>query len=131
MFFKISVLKNFAIFTRKHLCWSLFLIKLRAFRPSGQKSMGPHFWWSPILFPKKLSQKNICSYHFIKRFKYGYFLRIFGNNPDQLIREHLSASTFKTDWSIFRINKDSRWRFSWTSTIKTLERHRLRHYFLV
>ena len=27
MFFKIGVLKNFAIFTGKHLCWSLFLIK--------------------------------------------------------------------------------------------------------
>ena len=30
LFFKIGVLKNFAIFTGKHLCWSLFLIK-----PSG------------------------------------------------------------------------------------------------
>ena len=29
MFFKIGVLKNFAIFIGKHLCWSLFLIKLR------------------------------------------------------------------------------------------------------
>ena len=28
-FFKISALKNFAIFTEKHLCWSLFLIKLQ------------------------------------------------------------------------------------------------------
>ena len=27
IFFKIGVLKNFAIFTEKHLCWSLFLIK--------------------------------------------------------------------------------------------------------
>ena len=27
MFFKIEVLKNFANFTGKHLCWSLFLIK--------------------------------------------------------------------------------------------------------
>ena len=27
MFFKIGVLENCAIFTRKHLCWSLFLIK--------------------------------------------------------------------------------------------------------
>ena len=26
IFFKIGVLKNFAIFARKHLCWSLFLI---------------------------------------------------------------------------------------------------------
>ena len=30
MFFKIGVLKNFANFTVKHLCWSLFLIKLQA-----------------------------------------------------------------------------------------------------
>ena len=32
---KKGVLKNFAIFTRRHLCKSLFLIKLQAFRPSG------------------------------------------------------------------------------------------------
>ena len=31
MFFKIDVPKNFAIFTGRHLCWSLFLIKLQAF----------------------------------------------------------------------------------------------------
>ena len=34
MFFTIGVLKNFAIFTEKHLCWSLFLIKLQALRPA-------------------------------------------------------------------------------------------------
>ena len=32
MFFKIGVLKNFAIFTGKDLYWSLFLKKLQAFR---------------------------------------------------------------------------------------------------
>ena len=32
MFFKIGVVKNFAEFTGKDLCWSLFLIKLQAFR---------------------------------------------------------------------------------------------------
>ena len=32
MFFKIGVLKNFAIFAGKHLCWSYFLIKLQAWR---------------------------------------------------------------------------------------------------
>ena len=32
MFFKISVLKNIVIFTKKYLCWSLFLIKLQAWR---------------------------------------------------------------------------------------------------
>ena len=30
MFFKIGVLKNFAMFTGKHPCWSPFLIKLQA-----------------------------------------------------------------------------------------------------
>ena len=33
MFLKIGVLKKFAIFTGKHLCWSLFSIKLLCFRP--------------------------------------------------------------------------------------------------
>ena len=32
MFFKIEVLEDFAIFTGKYFCWSLFLIKLQAFR---------------------------------------------------------------------------------------------------
>ena len=30
LFFEIDILKNFAIITGKHLCWSLFLIKLQA-----------------------------------------------------------------------------------------------------
>ena len=32
IFFRIDVLKNLGIFTGKHLCWSLFLVKLQAFR---------------------------------------------------------------------------------------------------
>ena len=31
IFFKIGAVKNFANSTRKHLCWSLFLIELQAF----------------------------------------------------------------------------------------------------
>ena len=31
IFFKIGVLKNFAMFTGKHLCWSLFSLKLQVF----------------------------------------------------------------------------------------------------
>ena len=33
VFFKKAVLKNFLIFTGKHLCWNLFLIKLQTLRP--------------------------------------------------------------------------------------------------
>ena len=32
MFFKIGLFTNFAVFTGKHLCWSLILIKLQAWR---------------------------------------------------------------------------------------------------
>ena len=31
--FKIGILKNFANFTGEQLCWSFFLLKLKAFRP--------------------------------------------------------------------------------------------------
>ena len=34
MLFKIGVLKDFAVFTGKHMCLSLFLIKLQAFGPA-------------------------------------------------------------------------------------------------
>ena len=34
MFFKIGSIKNFAILTGKHLCWSLFFKKLQTFRPA-------------------------------------------------------------------------------------------------
>ena len=34
MFFKIVVLKSFRNFTWKHLCWSLFLIKLQFWGPA-------------------------------------------------------------------------------------------------
>ena len=33
MFFKIGILKLFALFTRKHQCWNYFLIKLQGCRP--------------------------------------------------------------------------------------------------
>ena len=44
MFFKTDVLKNFAIFTGKHLCWNLFLIKFQNWRPA-------------FLFKKKLQHR--------------------------------------------------------------------------
>ena len=35
MFFKIGLLKNFAVFKGKHLRWNLFLIKSQAWRPAN------------------------------------------------------------------------------------------------
>ena len=48
MIFKIDVLKDFAIFTGKHLCWSLFLIMLQVLRSatlSERDSITGVYWW--------------------------------------------------------------------------------------
>ena len=42
IFFKIGVLKNFAIFIGKHMCWSLFLIKLQALKPATLLKRDPN-----------------------------------------------------------------------------------------
>ena len=57
MFFKIAVLKNFVIFTRKHLSWSLFLPKLQAFRPATLLNRLQHgcFPVNKAIFTRKLS----------------------------------------------------------------------------
>ena len=34
MFFRLDILKNFAIFTKKEIYWSLFSIKFQAFTPA-------------------------------------------------------------------------------------------------
>ena len=36
-FFKRAIIKKFAIYKGKYLCWSLFLIKLQAWNPEGMQ----------------------------------------------------------------------------------------------
>ena len=51
MIFKIHALKNFAMFIGKHLCWSLFLIKLQALRCFSvniAKFLGAAFYIEPF-----------------------------------------------------------------------------------
>ena len=59
VFFKKGVLKNFANFSRKKLHWSLFLIKLQAWRPHA------------TLSKETLTQKFSCEIS--KIFKNTYF----------------------------------------------------------
>ena len=59
MFFRIGVFKNFVIFTGKHLCWSLFLIKLQTFRNSF---FPEHFWCS--IFQPRACQTFFYKYHY-------------------------------------------------------------------
>ena len=56
------VLKNFANFTEKHLCWSLFLITFHAFRPTTLLKRLQRSCF-PVKFAKVLRTpilKNIC-----------------------------------------------------------------------
>ena len=60
MFFKIAVLKNFAVLPRKHLCWSLFLIKLQA---------------QVCVFIKKETLTQVFSCEYCKIFKKSFFIK--------------------------------------------------------
>ena len=53
MFFKIGLLTNFTIFTEKHLCWSLFSIKLQACRPLSFKLQITCFYLISSFFKKQ------------------------------------------------------------------------------
>ena len=62
VFFKKVVLKNFSNFTAKHLCWSLFLIKLQNLRPATLLKRDFKICF-PVKFAKFLrtpTLKNIC-----------------------------------------------------------------------
>ena len=63
MFFRIGVLKKFAMFTEKHLCWSLFLIKLQDFRcfpVNIAKLLRAAFFIEHLQYIFKKTLLNIC-----------------------------------------------------------------------
>ena len=64
IFFKIVVLKNFAIFTGKHSYWSFFFIKLQVIRPAAllkRDSNTGVFLWILQNFSEQLLLQNISS----------------------------------------------------------------------
>ena len=67
MFFKIGVLKHFAIFTGKHVCWSLFLIKLQASRIVRHilKCVWP--FWRPAALLKRDSNTRVFNQYSPKK----------------------------------------------------------------
>ena len=61
-FVKKNVLKNFVNLSEKHLCWSLFLIKLQALRPRNLFKRLQHrcFPGKFVKFLRTFMLKNIC-----------------------------------------------------------------------
>ena len=92
---KKTVLKNFAIFTRKHLRWSLFSLKLQAFRPVTlllkRDSNSVDFLWILRNFLEHLFWKTSVNGFFLKLGKTPPFLKLLAENwevsckKDQLI----------------------------------------------
>ena len=54
MFFKVTVLKNVAVLSRKHLCWNLLLIKLQSWRPVFLLKKKLQHRWSSVNISKYL-----------------------------------------------------------------------------
>ena len=60
MFFEIGVLKNFANFAGKHLCWSLFLIKLQAYSKQKQSCLHMFFKIGVLKNCVNFTGKHLC-----------------------------------------------------------------------
>ena len=71
-FCKKAVLKFFSIFTGKRLCWSLFLLKLQAFRSATFIKKGLEYRYFPVNIDKFLRTpdlKNIYERLFLLIYK--------------------------------------------------------------
>ena len=88
MFFKIGVFKNFKIFTGKHLCWSLFLLKLQAFRQPA------------VVFCKKGVLKNFANFTG-KHLCWSLFLILFQASTLQLFKKRLQHRGFPVKFAKF------------------------------
>ena len=78
MFFKISVVNNFALFTGKHLCWCLILIqfqarrKPRCFSVNVPKFLRTAFFIEHLFLTKEIAVFNNCRFSFCL----GIFLKV-------------------------------------------------------
>ena len=91
MFFEIGVLKNFANFAGKHLCWSLFLIKLQAY--SKQKQSFAHVLKNFVNF----TGKHLCWSLFLIKFLTNFIkdtpTQVFPCEILEKLQEHLFYRT--------------------------------------
>ena len=102
MFFKIGVLKNFAVFIGKHLCWSLFFNRVADFRPATILKKRLEHKCFPVNIAKFLRTpilKNICERLLLQPAALGWvtstsmYLSLMG-------RTIISIGTFRTQSNI-------------------------------
>ena len=107
MFFKIRVLKNFANFTGKHLCWSLFLIKLQdlSYRPTLLKkdfNTGVFLWklqkFLSRVFVNKVTGLQLPELPTLKNLGHWnrcFFCEFCGICRKRFLVKHLQVTTFE------------------------------------
>ena len=133
MFFKMGVLKNFAIFTWKHQCWSIFLMKLQAFGPaillkgysntatSSPEQFKKHFFasFSPSSYSEKVRWGQGCptptfSFEYCEIFKNTFFtehlLTTVLFRPSNYFSMHFKAA-WKEVWARFSMLEHLWWSF--------------------
>ena len=98
MFFKIGVLKNFANNTGKHLCWSLFLIRFQAFRPSKIPFFTEHLQWKTFFL---LQRKDALRASLVKEWHEKCFFLILSQSFLEIIYLDTSASVVTESLSMF------------------------------
>ena len=122
MFFKIGVFKNLALFPGKHLCWSLFLIKLQAFQGCNfiKKRLNTCFPVSAKFLRKLFSQNTSCGcfwgisvWEYFKDFAENWnlfclFSSFRSNFKIVFFTEDIAVSLFSRKWSWNRL----RWFYS-------------------
>ena len=83
MIFKIGVFKNFTILSGKHLCWSLFLIKLQAFR------------FFPVNIAKLIRSKFFIKYlRWLLHHMFCFTLYFQKDNPEYIVVLHCITVSF-------------------------------------
>ena len=133
MFFKIGVLKKFAIFTGKHLCCCLFLIKLQAcnlqlcYKEAVLQVFPYEYWWLLLnnLFETcwnfTLKNKKMlllsCSGFFIDNLKYNQ-INISTNDNDQVKAVGKDYMNVKPLWPVCvcvatMLQKTKSTKFAW------------------
>ena len=82
--FKIGVLKNFAIFTGKHLCWSLFLIELFLQKLFLIEAFYIEHLKTANIWPSRLDEVCIIDLKIKKIISYN----VFNRGPSKICRKH-------------------------------------------
>ena len=83
MIFNIGLFKNFTILTGKHLCWSLFLIKLQAFR------------FFPVNIAKLIRSKFFIKYlRWLLHHMFCFTLYFQKDNPEYIVVLHCITVSF-------------------------------------